>query len=50
VGGGGGRNLGRRGGTGSSSTDEKELSLSVGFWFGNPEEGYYTVAEEKEGH
>ncbi len=20
------------------------------FWFGNPEEGYYTVVEEKEGH
>jgi hypothetical protein len=37
-------------GQGAAAQTRRSSPCQSWFWFGNPEEGYYTVVEEKEGH
>jgi hypothetical protein len=47
--GGGGRTLEEGVGQGAAAQTRRSSPCQSWFWFGNPEEGYYTVVEE-EGH
>jgi hypothetical protein len=46
----GGRTLEEGVGQGAAAQTRRSSPCQSRFWFGNPEEGYYTVVEEKEGH